>query len=406
MSFLIDGPWLYANGRAIARTDHPTELAAGTMAVFWGVSIPLYLNRRWTRPIWRACRASSGRDWMINSGVLKVDADTVSTRGHAISAAIFATYPLWLWLGLRHGQAMSEPRFPSVPAHKGHYESYYLRAADPAGGRSAWIRHTVFKRPGGPPTGALWCTLFEAGREPRAVKQSLPDPRRRRLADDRRQPLRPGRRERAGRGTGRAAQWDLTLRPLLRAAPAPAGEAVRGAAPAHEAREPAARHDDLRPRRGLGARRLARHGRPQLGRRARRALDLAARGLRGGRVARRGAGPGQGRARADAVDRQRRAEHRRRAPARRAGSRAVAARARTAARSRPAASGSRWPRRRSSRGSTPTPSGGEHRSTNCSIARVELTVDGRTLRTEHGGAWELGTREAPPGVEAQPYPDP
>ncbi len=48
MSFLIDGPWLYANGRAIARTDHPTELAAGTMAVFWGVSIPLYLNRRWT----------------------------------------------------------------------------------------------------------------------------------------------------------------------------------------------------------------------------------------------------------------------------------------------------------------------------------------------------------------------
>ena len=52
------------------------------------------------------------------------------------------------------------------------------------------------------------------------------------------------------------------------------------------------------------------------------------------------------------------------------------------------------------------PSGGEHRSTNCSIARLELTVDGRTLRTEHGGAWELGTREAPPGVEAQPYPDP
>ena len=105
MSFLIDGPWLYANGRAIARaTDKPAPLAAGTMAVFWGVSIPLYLNQRWTRPIWRACRASSGRDWMINSGVLKVDADKVSPRGHAISAAIFATYPLWLWLGVRHGQ--------------------------------------------------------------------------------------------------------------------------------------------------------------------------------------------------------------------------------------------------------------------------------------------------------------
>ena len=102
MSFLIDGPWLYANGRAIARaTDDPRPLATATMAVFWGVSIPLYLNQRWTRPIWRACRASSGRDWMINSGVLNVDADNVTTRGHALSAAIFATYPLWLWLGLK-----------------------------------------------------------------------------------------------------------------------------------------------------------------------------------------------------------------------------------------------------------------------------------------------------------------
>ena len=102
MSFLIDGPWLYANGRAIARaTDNPAPLAAGTMAVFWGVSIPLYLNQRWTRPIWRACRATSGRDWMVNSGVLRVNTDTLTTRGHAISAAVFATYPLWLWLGLK-----------------------------------------------------------------------------------------------------------------------------------------------------------------------------------------------------------------------------------------------------------------------------------------------------------------
>ncbi len=41
---------------------------------------------------------------MINSGVLRVDADKVSPRGHVLSAAIFATYPLWLWLGVRHGR--------------------------------------------------------------------------------------------------------------------------------------------------------------------------------------------------------------------------------------------------------------------------------------------------------------
>ena len=104
MSFLIDPPWLYANGRVIARTGHPAPLAVGTMAVFWGVSIPLYLNQRWTRPVWRLCRAQSGRDWMLNSGVFALDHRRPSRRTHAVSAAIFATYPLWLWLGYRHGK--------------------------------------------------------------------------------------------------------------------------------------------------------------------------------------------------------------------------------------------------------------------------------------------------------------
>ena len=108
MSFLIDPPWLYANGRAIgaAAPDERTgkALAAATMGVFWGVSIPLYLNQRWTRPIWRLCRADSGRDWMLNSGVLSLDHRRPSRRTHAVSAAIFASYPLWLWLGYRQGR--------------------------------------------------------------------------------------------------------------------------------------------------------------------------------------------------------------------------------------------------------------------------------------------------------------
>ncbi len=112
MSFLIDGPWLYATGRAYAQLappeaqEAPKPLAAGaaTIAVFLGVSVPLYLDRPWTAPIWRACRARSGRDWMLNSGVLRRDCSAVSGRVHAASAAIFATYPLWLWLGYRHGR--------------------------------------------------------------------------------------------------------------------------------------------------------------------------------------------------------------------------------------------------------------------------------------------------------------
>ncbi len=110
MSFLIDAPWLYASGRAYAavtadepdRPGRDAAVAAATMAVFWGVSVPLYLNRSWTRPIWRACRARSGRDWMINSGVLRLDDRRESTAGHLLAGAIFASYPLWLWLGMRH----------------------------------------------------------------------------------------------------------------------------------------------------------------------------------------------------------------------------------------------------------------------------------------------------------------
>jgi hypothetical protein len=107
MSFLIDPPWLYANGRALAQVTDPPQrdkLAAATLGVFLVTSVSLYLDRAWTKPIWRLCRARSGRDWMLNSGVLRLDADRAGTPTHLVSGALFATYPLWLWLGLRHGQ--------------------------------------------------------------------------------------------------------------------------------------------------------------------------------------------------------------------------------------------------------------------------------------------------------------
>ena len=61
MSFLIDPPWLYANGRALAATaadDRQRDrLAAATLGVFLVTSISLYLDKGWTKPIWRLCRA-------------------------------------------------------------------------------------------------------------------------------------------------------------------------------------------------------------------------------------------------------------------------------------------------------------------------------------------------------------
>jgi hypothetical protein len=66
-------------------------------------------------------------------------------------------------------------RFPAVAERSGHYESFYLKACRPGGGQGIWIRHTVHKRPQGPPTASIWFTLFDAAAAgPRATKVTVP----------------------------------------------------------------------------------------------------------------------------------------------------------------------------------------------------------------------------------------
>ena len=121
-SFLIDGPWLLSIGWVLAKITRrfsPSEekrkkanqgLSLTTLAIFYITSISLYFNLEWTRWIWEMCKAESGRDWMINSGVFHFDHENVTPKGHAIGAAIFATYPLWLKAGF-----MLEEKSASMP---------------------------------------------------------------------------------------------------------------------------------------------------------------------------------------------------------------------------------------------------------------------------------------------------
>jgi hypothetical protein len=109
MSFLIDPPWLYATGRAYGRlmperTPAARAVSRLTAGAFLATSISLYFDRPWTRRIWEACRAQTGRDWMLNSGVLRLDFRRAGRRTHLISALLFATYPWWLRLGERRGR--------------------------------------------------------------------------------------------------------------------------------------------------------------------------------------------------------------------------------------------------------------------------------------------------------------
>jgi hypothetical protein len=54
--------------------------------------------------------------------------------------------------------------FPTVKPAAGFYESFYLRAVSPREPIGVWIRYTVHKRPGAVPRGSLWCTVFDTRR--------------------------------------------------------------------------------------------------------------------------------------------------------------------------------------------------------------------------------------------------
>ena len=154
---------------------------------------------------------------MLNSGVLRLDPRAAGPATHAVSAALFASYPYWLWRGWRDGRrAMTAARFPHVAPGKGHYESFYLRAVDPERPRGVWIRHTTHQRPGRPPTGSVWCTLSdaEAGRARTPSSRRCPAPSPTRPAGSRSATARSGRTARAGgrEAEGRSAAWELAMR--------------------------------------------------------------------------------------------------------------------------------------------------------------------------------------------------
>lgn len=111
MSFLADPPALVVVGAALHRWV-PEERAQrwarrATLVTFVGTSAALYLNAGWTRPLWRLLGASSGRDWMLNSGVFHLDHEHPAVRTHAFAVSAFCTYPLWLRLGCRLGRKPS-----------------------------------------------------------------------------------------------------------------------------------------------------------------------------------------------------------------------------------------------------------------------------------------------------------
>jgi hypothetical protein len=75
---------------------------------------------------------------------------------------------------------LTRARFPQLQAG---YESWFIRAGAPEGGRAIWLRYTVHRAPGHRPVGSLWLTLFDTATPgPVALKQThhdtVPEPGR------------------------------------------------------------------------------------------------------------------------------------------------------------------------------------------------------------------------------------
>jgi hypothetical protein len=73
---------------------------------------------------------------------------------------------------------LSIPRAPAASVGAALYESHYLTAADPAGGRALWLRFTALKRAGEPARLTTWLTFFDrsAPGGPRALRVTADEP--------------------------------------------------------------------------------------------------------------------------------------------------------------------------------------------------------------------------------------
>ncbi len=127
-SFLLDAPLLIIIGfiiafvciRLLKAIAHPRAsiwiLSIITMALFYYASVSLYFSMPYVDWLHEFAalfpyisESPSGFHFMINSGILNIDyvnPEDAPYYLHLISGVIFASYILWLYLGVRLGRAV------------------------------------------------------------------------------------------------------------------------------------------------------------------------------------------------------------------------------------------------------------------------------------------------------------
>ena len=320
---------------------------------------------------------------------------------------------------------MTAAVFPTAKHAAGMYESFYLRAVAPDARRGVWIRHTVHKAPGENPRGSVWITFWDGDGEPFACKEttdqlSVPPAG---WIDVGGSSFGPAR----ATGSCGAAAWELGIqarapmlrhlrRPVLYRAPLPKTKLTSPAPLAlfGGSLQIGEREIDLHGWRGMvghnwGAEHAERwiwmHG-VDFGEDGAAWIDVAIGRLliagrmtpwvANGAVSLEGKTHALGGLLARGVEVREAVGHADLVLPGADGLRVAA----TLDAPREAIVGWRYA----------DPAGGEHDSLNCSVAALSLTVSAphvatRTLRTAHGGVYELGVRERDHGVPLQPFGD-
>jgi hypothetical protein len=111
MSFLVDPTLLFVDGEAYARAMPESAqggaaklIGGATVAAALAVGIGSYLDQPWAKPLWKPFGAKSGTAFMLGWPLSHGSRHRRSARTDAVAALIFASYPLWWWLGWDHGR--------------------------------------------------------------------------------------------------------------------------------------------------------------------------------------------------------------------------------------------------------------------------------------------------------------
>ena len=93
------------HGPCVRGGGHPPGVDLRLLGVFWGAAAAFWFDHPALVPFRRSLGYRSGREFMLRFPLPdRGRRRRRDPREDALALAVFASYPLWLWLGWAHGR--------------------------------------------------------------------------------------------------------------------------------------------------------------------------------------------------------------------------------------------------------------------------------------------------------------